>query len=538
MVSVKQLKQRIERHRRSADKLTKSDRRCVVWTPVGAAVMLLGLALSACGQQARTTATSRIDEGMKGRAMKDNLVLSLTFDDRDLDPSRFRDASGCNNHAVPAADSQITSDGGGREGEALEKWATVPGDGLNLTEWVRVECWVKPSRDMGDREHVWHGIVSKGISAASDVYGLRFKGHTGSLQFVIRDQGKPYVAQAKRQWKANTWYHLKGEYDGQTVRLYENDVLLAETPHRGRIDTTTLPLSINSGWGRNYQFSGIIDSLRIWGVAGEPDAGGRTPKDGRIRLDPHESERSVTIQHPAFPGVVFKREVPETVGNDQSIVYTHTDWSPVNWKGPDNDGVIGYRGENEQVVFAVKMIPGADSIEVHHSVTNKTAAPWQHVYSFPCLSAAGTPPFQDFGMQRTFLPIAGKGLLTGRQVFGKGAVRGMCRLVDPSFGKHAFIDIQAAGPPPAILTPLEAEYPYEFIASEDGKWLVAVAAEKAAFFFNNAYGSCIHTCPYFGEIKPGETKSVLSRIYFLQGDPETLAETLHERYRRDFLQAK
>ena len=513
--------------------------RFLVIMAAGAAVMLLGLARSAYGQQAGTTATAAIDEGMK-----DDLALWLTFDERHQTPPHFLDASGRNNHAVSVryedtyrtkADMRITTDGGGKQGEGVicktYEWLTVPGSGLNLTEWVTVECWVKPSVDMGHREHGWIGIVSKGISGACDVYGLRFKGHTGSLQFVIRDQGKPYVAEAKRKWKANTWYHLKGRYDGQTLRLYENDVLLDETPHRGRIDTTTLPLLIGAGWGWNYGFSGILDSVRIWGVVGEgaADADGRAPRDGRIRLYPHEFERSVTIQHPAFPDALFKHVVPELVGNDQGTLYNHYDWSPVTWKGPDTQGVIGYRGENERVVFSVTMTPYADSIEARHSVTNKTTTTWQHVYTLPCLSTAMTPPFQDFGMERAVIPIAGKGLLAPRDVFGKGGVRGLCRMVEPSFGRHAQIDSLAGLG--GIITPLKAEYPYVGIASRDGKWIVGMATEKAGFLLNYGVNSCIHASPYFGQVNPGETKSVLSRIYFLKGN----ADTLSERYRRDFL---
>ena len=64
-------------------------------------------------------------------------------------------------------------------------------------------------------------------------------------------------------------------------------------------------------------------------------------------------------------------------------------------------------------------------------------------------------------------------------------------------------------------------------------WAVAgMAAEKACFLFTNGGNSCIHTCPYFGQVKPGQTKTTLSRIYILQGDPATL----QRRYQRDFLQ--
>ena len=525
MASTEQPPEKADRHEEPPDKNAARGRCDSARMAAGAAAILLGSAMVGGGQQAAPA----MDE-----PLKDNLVLWLTFEQKNPEPPHFLDASGCNNHAVAVQPdrSEITEDGGGRDGEGLiaSPWVTVPGSGLNLTEWVRVECWIKPSRDMGHRVHTWRGIVSKGISGATDVYGLRFKGHTGSLQFVIRHRGKPYVAEAKRQWKANTWYHLRGEYDGKAIRLYENDVLLAETLHRGRIDTTVEPLMVGTGWGMDYVFSGTIDSLRIWGVRGE--AGARTPEDSRIRLYPHESERAVSIRHPAFADTPFIYILPEKVGHAEAGLYGHLEWSPIQWDGPDVDGAIAFRGENERIVFTARMTPTDDSIEVRQSVTNKTHDTWQQTYSFHCLSTVVTPPFQDLGMQRTYIPMAGKGLLTTREIFGKRAVRGVCRMVDPSFDRHEFIDDVLVASQRAVVPALKAEHPLMMIASKDRKWLVGVAAEKACFLFTNGGNSCIHTCPYFGQVKPGQTKTTLSRIYILQGD----AEMLRRRYQRDFLQ--
>ena len=471
--------------------------------------------------------------------VSDKLVLHLTFDHRNEVAPNLNDASGENNHAIPATyghavSVQVTVGGDSKDGEGLAcspyNWAMVPGNGLDLTRTVKMECRVKPDQDMGERVHTYRGIVTKGICGATDVYGLRFKGHTGQLQFVVRSGNETFVAESLINWKANTWYHIAGEYDGKMMRLYQNDVLLAQIPHQGPIDTTPDPLLIGTGWGADYAFTGVIDSVRIWGESAS--AGHRRETGQRIQLYPHQDERSVSIRHPAFSDWPFGYIIPENMGSDQGGLYEHLEKSEIRWHGPDQRGVIGYRGENDQVVFLVEMIPGDDSVQVNQTVHNKTNATWEHAYSFHCFTTCNTPPFKDFGMQRTFVHVADRGLLTTRQLLGENTSLGLCRMVHPGFGRHGFID-DALGARPDVTTASQvADLPLMLITSEDDKWIVAVATHQAAFLFTNGGNSCIHTCPYFGQVKPGQEKTTVSRIYIIQGD----VETLRARYRKDFVQ--
>ena len=50
---------------------------------------------------------------------------------------------------------------------------------------------------------------------------------------------------ARRRWPPNTWSHLAATYDGATLRLYVNGVLVATPGGRpGAITTSTNPLQI------------------------------------------------------------------------------------------------------------------------------------------------------------------------------------------------------------------------------------------------------------------------------------------------------
>jgi hypothetical protein len=442
-----------------------------------------------------------------------DLWLYLNFDEKQAEAPHFLDLSGHGNHAF--ADyrnlASLTSNHGGKVGEAFEKyWAEVPGDDLNLTECIVVDCWVKPSVTLEYRyRHSWYTILSKGISGATDVYSLRYKAHTGELQFAIRDRGVPHVAAVRRTLRKDSWIHLRGSYDGKTVRLFENGKEIAATEHTGRIDVTREPLKVHTGWAADYRFPGLLDELRIYGKKGENSEPAKNPQD-RMRLYPHEAERSVSIEHPAFPGRLFGYAVPESLGRDEGKVYGHWDWSPVNWQGPNDQGMIWFRGENDKVIFFVQMTPCEDYIDVVQTVTNKTDATWNHVYSFHCLTTINHPEFRDVEMVRTCLPIENKGLTPSRDILGKDDSHGVVHMVTPSFGEHEFAD-------QFPLATLKANAPYSLIESRNEKWVAAVITENAAFLFTNGGNSCIHTCPGFGQLKPNEKKTSRSRIYVFQG---------------------
>ena len=68
----------------------------------------------------------------------------------------------------------------------------------------------------------------------------------------------------------NTWYHLAGTYDGQTIKYYVNGCLVSEAPHTGSLITNDWDGAIGnrSNWPNGPEhFRGKIDELRIWNIA-------------------------------------------------------------------------------------------------------------------------------------------------------------------------------------------------------------------------------------------------------------------------------
>ncbi|MFC1713634.1 hypothetical protein ACFL6S_08200, partial [Candidatus Poribacteria bacterium] len=80
-------------------------------------------------------------------------------------------------------------------------------------------------------------------------------------------------------------------------------------------------------------------------------------------------------------------------------------------------------------------------------------------------------------------------------------------------------------------SPSAAAAPYVLTVSEDGEAVVGTATRDAAFLFNNGEFSCIHACPDFGAIYPGETRTAITRLYFLQGGVEAFQKRYHQDFR-------
>ena len=80
----------------------------------------------------------------------------------------------------------------------------------------------------------------------------------------------------------NAWTHLAATYDGRTLRMFVNGVLVGAEPMSGALITSGNVLSIGGSvvWGGHFE--GLIDEVRIYNRALAP---------GEIRADMKKAVR-------------------------------------------------------------------------------------------------------------------------------------------------------------------------------------------------------------------------------------------------------
>jgi chitodextrinase len=129
---------------------------------------------------------------------------------------------------------------------------------LGLTSGMTLEAWVNPSAINGN----WQSLVVKPMDP-------NFTAVSYVLQGASRSSGVPSVAVSASSSNLfgpatlplNTWSHVAATYDGTTIRLYVNGVVVASQAQSGAISTSAEPLRIGAGW------PGLIDEVRVYNRA-------------------------------------------------------------------------------------------------------------------------------------------------------------------------------------------------------------------------------------------------------------------------------
>lgn len=111
---------------------------------------------------------------------------------------------------------------------------------LHLTTGMTLEAWVNPSTVTS----AWRDVIYKG----NDNYFLKGTSSSGSVPAgggTFGGAGSEVYGTAALA--ANTWSHLAVTFDGATMLLYVNGVLVSSQARTGNILTSTNPLQIGGG---------------------------------------------------------------------------------------------------------------------------------------------------------------------------------------------------------------------------------------------------------------------------------------------------
>jgi len=141
---------------------------------------------------------------------------------------------------------------------------------INITgTTITLEAWIYPTA--WQTNYFQGSIINREINASGG-YMLRC-GASGTLSFNLGNGGSWYdVVSSANALTLNTWQHVAGTYDGTTLRLFKNGVLINSSAQTITIAPASGAELTIGNWSRwiatsdDRCFIGLIDEARIWSV--------------------------------------------------------------------------------------------------------------------------------------------------------------------------------------------------------------------------------------------------------------------------------
>ena len=188
-------------------------------------------------------------------------ILSWTYSSNSGDAATYGfTASGNDETASLVGGASLGADQDGNAGAALALDGTGEADAaddpiLDPTNQLTVAAWIDATDWNGNRR-----IIQKSDPGADDQY--RLTAEYGQLKFDVAGVGSVTGPLPT----AGAWHHVAGTYDGTTMRLYEDGLLVASAAATGSIATTAGPLVIGDKPGSSVpgdHFVGSVDSIEV-----------------------------------------------------------------------------------------------------------------------------------------------------------------------------------------------------------------------------------------------------------------------------------
>lgn len=226
-----------------------------------------------------------------------------------------------------------------------------------------------------------------------------------------------------------------------------------------------------------------------------------------------------------FNGDIFTVNFPESIGPSDN-----TPWFDVikcTWTELDND-CCNCRGWVEGMLnYTIDVSIFKDYVDFVMRLTNKSANEWSETLSFNCVNCSQAITIRDHECKRHWIRSKGefKRLIELPRKYGPRPTCQLYSVEGASMGKDIpFVrDFQSTPDDVAIDG-------WIAIRSRDDTHMVVVVSEPALFTFQNREYSCIHVSPTFGALKPGETGTALTRIYFVEAPLQDWYKRMKEEF--------
>jgi formylglycine-generating enzyme required for sulfatase activity len=226
---------------------------------------------------------------------------------------------------------------------------------------------------------------------------------------------------------------------------------------------------------------------------------------------------SAQLRVPWLPLGGFSLYVPEQAGAKGLPLawgLKHTGIDPI-----EGDGVTGYECTFEgKGVLKAELRAGEDFVDFTLTIRNLTDETLTGVHSNTCFNCGGSGYFRDPERVRSYVWTDDGPTCFLRMPHGGGG--------EPLHNGWAV----AKADEPAPAGGSKVRYPFVFLRSRDGKWVVAQAYDEGITVASNAHYSCLHSRPTWPDIPPGEERSRAGKLYFIKGGPDELLA----RWRADF----
>jgi hypothetical protein len=260
-------------------------------------------------------------------------------------------------------------------------------------------------------------------------------------------------------------------------------------------------------------------------AAGPADAApeGGAARGARIVLQPQQGSMTVIARVPALDNQGFALGIPETIACREEMILNFPE-ARVEWTRPDADGAVSCSwGPGGRVFYTAKLTPAEDHVDVEMTVRNHTRFLWHDVFAFDCLNPLEAPAFRDWKLERTYMSAHGKPCCMAGTQRRKGHMPTVqFYLPEQRPGGEESLFIQGFG----ATSPDRTDGSWIVTLSEPAGAYMGATAGEAAFLFDNLDRCCLHAAPLLGDIGPGESSTVVSRLYLARGSLEDFLRCL------------
>ena len=126
-----------------------------------------------------------------------------------------------------------------------------------LVEELSISAWIKPNK-IND----WSALITKwaGFDVGGFYLGINPDNNSVRWNFDI-----PNPIDGNKL-EIEEWTHIVSSYDGDTIKIYENGILVSFDLYEGQIDNVSANLQIGAqdGFPRDFLFYGAIDDVLIY----------------------------------------------------------------------------------------------------------------------------------------------------------------------------------------------------------------------------------------------------------------------------------